>query len=179
MRYAVLIACLTLVVLVGGAEGCSGTPHTTTGTETDVSFTHDVMPILESSCSTSQAFTCHGDPVVETTMVNGMANQPRPYFGPYLGSSDPTADATLVYNELVNVPSKEAPSIVYVKPGNLDASFLDDKLVGGQRLTSIQAQCTTGADPACGLVMPNDNLPLTSAQLNAIESWLQGGAPLN
>ena len=178
MRYAVLIACLALVALVGGAEGCSGTPHTTTGTETNVSFTRDVMPILESSCSTSQAFTCHGAQVVETTMVNGMVNQPRPYFGPCcVGSSNPTADATLVYNGLVNVMSNEAPSIVYVEPGSLADSFLWDKLA--VNLNSLSAKCPTGMDPACGLPMPNDNEPLTSGQLSTIQSWIQGGAPLN
>jgi hypothetical protein len=179
MPYAVLVAWLATVALVVGSGGCSSTPHTTTP-GTDVSFSKDLMPLFQNSCSTSQGITCHGSPVVETTTVNGLPNQPRPYFGQYnnIGSLTPAADAALVYAGLVNVASNEAPSIDYVVPGNLQASFLWLKI--NNELTNITAKCTSGlVTPPCGLPMPNDNLPLTPDQVASIESWIQGGAPQN
>jgi hypothetical protein len=179
MPYAVLVAWLAMVALVVGSGGCSSTAHTSTP-ETNVSFGQDLMPLFQNSCSTTDGFTCHGSPMVEMDTLNGSPNQPRPYFGQYngIGPLTPAADAALVYAGLVNVASHEAPSIVYVKPGDLEASFLWHKI--NNELTDITAQCTSGiVTPPCGLPMPNDNLPLTSDQVASIENWIQGGAPQN
>jgi hypothetical protein len=186
MPYAVLVAWLALVAVVVGSGGCSAPApaHSSGpgdgGSGTDVSFSNDLMPLLQNSCSTSQAFTCHGSPMVEMTTLNGLPNQPRPYLGQYqnIGSLTPAADAALVYAGLVNVASNEAPSIVYVAPGNLQASFMWLKIKN--ELTNITAKCTSGlVTPPCGLPMPNDNLPLTSDQVATIQNWIQGGAPQN
>jgi hypothetical protein len=110
-------------------------------------------------------------------MINGMPNaQPRPYFGPFLGTA--TSDVVSnVYHQLVNAPSNEAPSLVYVKPGSLSQSFLWHKL--DNDLQSIQSACTSGMTPPCGLVMPNDGMPLSATAMDDISGWIQAGAPLN
>jgi hypothetical protein len=185
MRPAALVARLALLVASVGIAGvgtsaCSSPAPSDAGTSpsdagTSVSFVNDLMPLFQSSCSTSQGFTCHGDPSVETTTVQNLPNQPRPYYGPFLGKA-----STDVVNHVYTVlrgPSNEAPTLNYVEPGSLDQSFLWHKLKGD--LTSITAKCTTAMAPPCGLVMPNDNLPLTSAQLQMISDWIQGQAPNN
>jgi hypothetical protein len=161
-------------VALGAAGGCSS-PSPSDGTS--VSFSKTLMPLFQSRCSTSQTFTCHGDRAVEGTTLQGMANQPRPFFGPAPLFTPSAQDISDVYTGLKNKPSSEAPTIDYVVPGDPNSSFLWLKVNGG--LNAIMSKCTSGMNPACGLPMPNDNTVLSPTELGEIQSWIQGGAPNN
>jgi hypothetical protein len=160
-------------VALGAAGGCSSpSPN-----GSSVSFSNTLMPLFQQRCATTQTLSCHGDRKVEGTVVNGLSNQPRPYLGPSPLNSVVQQDIDDVYNGLKNVLSSEAPTLVYVDPGNPDASFLWHKV--SNDLNSILTKCTTGMNPPCGLVMPNDNTTLSTADQDEILSWIQSGAPKN
>ena len=68
------------------------------------------------------------------------------------------------YANLVNKPSTQLPSMVYVKPGALNQSYVWHKIndtqlqVGGQ-----------------GLIMPS-NIPLNADERRVFERWIAAGA---
>jgi hypothetical protein len=66
------------------------------------------------------------------------------------------------HGSLVGVPSREAPDLVRVAPGDPDASYLLQKL--------------TSATPRDGERMPPDQ-PLASNKIEAIRAWIAAGAP--
>lgn len=118
-------------------------PTTTTGLDLmnpTVSFSNEVMPIFERNCSEQ---LCHGN-----------AEGPRAelYLGPAEDATE--TDITTVYADLKR-PSKTAPSLMLVDPGNPDQSFMMLKLEGCQNTLGLT--CT--AEPnlcrsECGDPMP-------------------------
>ena len=70
------------------------------------------------------------------------------------------------YAALVNVPSREKPQLMRVKPGDPDNSYLIHKLEGGPNILFAR--------------MPQNGPPfLTPEQILVIRRWIQIGAPNN
>ena len=105
--------------------------------EKEISFTTDIQPILTKSCAVPE---CH--------------TGPKPAKGLVL-------DAAKAYFNLVKVKSKESPRQMRVAPGDLDKSYLFDKITGnhndGDRMP------------------PKKRLPKESIEL--VKSWILAGAP--
>ena len=72
-------------------------------------------------------------------------------------------DAAHSYNLLVGVPSSEQPSLLRVKPGDPDDSYMVRKIEGAPGITGGQ--------------MPLNETPLPQATINAIRQWITDGAP--
>ncbi len=73
---------------------------------------------------------------------------------------DLTAGASL--RSLVNVPSREVPSVMRVLPGNPDSSYLYQKISQDK--------------PRVGKQMPLNGDPLTPAEQSVIREWIRQGA---
>ena len=80
------------------------------------------------------------------------------------GATPPALDAASAYRALVGAMSGQS-SLVYVKPNDVEASYLVHKLRGDQ--TSVGGS---------GTIMPPDGA-LSPADLAAIEAWIANGAP--
>lgn len=115
-----------------------------------VSFTNDVLPIFQASCSLSSS--CH----------NSTSTSPD---GIYLG-----ARGAAVYANLVGVPATELPSMVRVKPGDPEGSFLLRRIDGD---ACALAGCTA---TSCTEIMPQGGPALESARLLTIRAWIAQGA---
>jgi hypothetical protein len=84
----------------------------------------------------------------------------------HIGASAPEGlqlDAEHSYNLLVGVPSVEQPSLLRVKPGDPDDSYMVHKIEG-----------LAGID---GGQMPLGETPLPQATIDAIRQWITDGAP--
>src|SRR2546421_4891128 len=74
-------------------------------------------------------------------------------------------DAAHSYSLLVGVPSAEAPSLLRVKAGDPDNSYIIRKLEGGPGIVGVQ--------------MPADGPPyLPQATINVIRAWITNGATM-
>jgi hypothetical protein len=85
----------------------------------------------------------------------------------HIGASAPEGlqlDAAHSYNLLVGVPSNEQPSLLRVKPGDPDNSYVVRKIEG-------PSAGITGAQ------MPYMETPLPQATIDAIRQWVTNGAP--
>src|SRR4029077_20393944 len=72
-------------------------------------------------------------------------------------------DAAHSYSLLVGVPSAEVPSLLRIKAGDPDNSYIIRKLEGGPGIVGVQ--------------MPADGPPyLPQATINVIRSWITNGA---
>ena len=67
-----------------------------------------------------------------------------------------------VYANIVNVPSREVPSLVRVKPGDPADSYLYQKV--------------TQAKPKVGGRMPLDGAPLSGDEIATLRAWIAQGA---
>jgi hypothetical protein len=72
-------------------------------------------------------------------------------------------DAAHSYNLLVGVPSVEQPTLLRVKPGDPDDSYMVHKIEGLAGITGGQ--------------MPLGETPLPQATIDAIRQWIANGAP--
>ncbi|HEY1313070.1 MAG TPA: Ig-like domain-containing protein [Steroidobacteraceae bacterium] len=72
-------------------------------------------------------------------------------------------DAAHSYNLLVGVPSNEQPSVLRVKPGDPDDSYMVRKIEGEAGISGGQ--------------MPFGETPLPQATIDAIRQWITNGAP--
>jgi hypothetical protein len=71
-------------------------------------------------------------------------------------------DAAHSYALLVGIPSAEQPSVLRVKPGDPDNSYLVRKLEGSPGISGVQ--------------MPFGGPPLPQSTINAIRQWITNGA---
>lgn len=117
------------------------------------SFETDVAPVLAKSCAFS---SCHGS--------RGPANR-----GIFLGAKTPEDIAAL--KTALRGPSRAAPAMAYVTPGDPEKSFLMHKLDGDQ---CVVAESCTGGD--CGKSMPEGNELLPEASRDAFRRWIAQGA---
>jgi hypothetical protein len=131
-----------------------------------VSFATNIMPIFQMSCSIAGS-TCHGDKAVTT--------QGRPFLGFFDGGT--SADS--VWQQLVGVLSVEDPKMNMVTAGNLDQSFLWQKVNNQQ--CRFEADCRAGTSqyPDCGQSMPYGNQALDPDTLSTIARWIVQGAKNN
>lgn len=117
------------------------------------SFETDVAPVLAKSCAFS---SCHGS--------RGPTNR-----GIFLNTSKPEDFAAV--KAALRGPSRAAPTMAYVAPGDPDKSFLMHKLDGDQ---CIVADSCNGGD--CGKSMPEGNALLPETSRDAIRRWIAQGA---
>ena len=84
----------------------------------------------------------------------------------HIGASAPEGlqlDAAHSYNLLVGVPSVEQPTLLRVKPGDPDNSYMVHKIEGLPGISGGQ--------------MPLGETPLPQATIDAIRQWITNGAP--
>jgi hypothetical protein len=84
----------------------------------------------------------------------------------HIGAGAPVGlqlDAAHSYNLLVGVPSNEQPSLLRVKAGDPDNSYMVHKIEGLAGITGGQ--------------MPLGETPLPQATIDAIRQWITNGAP--
>jgi hypothetical protein len=84
----------------------------------------------------------------------------------HIGASAPEGlqlDAAHSYNLLVGVPSAEEPTLLRVKPGDPDNSYMVHKIEGASGILGGQ--------------MPLNETPLPQATIAAIRQWITNGAP--
>jgi hypothetical protein len=74
-------------------------------------------------------------------------------------------DAGVAYDNLVNVPSSEQPSLDRIEPGDPDNSYLWRKVNGGPDIDGVR--------------MPRSRPQLSQAMLDLLEAWILDGAPEN
>ncbi len=131
-----------------------------------VSFAADIVPVFQFSCAFTGS-TCHGAPGV------------GPMGRPFLAYADGGTDAAAVRQSLVGVASAEDPKMNLVTAGNLDESFLWQKV--DNTMCKFAAECAAGgsAYPNCGQSMPFGNQALDPPTLTKIARWIAQGAPNN
>jgi len=168
-------------LFAAGAMGCSSTSSSSAGqqmggcdTTTPVSFSSDVIPVFQMSCTLSSV--CHGQ--------MGNAAEEDLYLGENMG----TTNASTVYGMLVGVTAKEDPAMNLVTAGSTDNSFLWHKVNGDQG--NFAADCSKASmmcedcdsTSPCGGLMPylGESLATDSPQyLCTIQSWILQGAMNN
>jgi hypothetical protein len=142
VKKTIALIAITSLMLVTINLACSSSPATSpTTTNTGVSLKNNVQPIFSESC-----IFCHQG----SNPPGGLSLEPA-----------------VVYNELVNATSTES-SLVLVKPGAPDNSYLINKLNG--------TQVTVGGS---GDQMPFGRQPLPQTQIDLISQWISEGAPNN
>jgi hypothetical protein len=131
-----------------------------------VSFRRDLMLPLQRNCSDE---ICHG---------SSTASQA----GLYLGAPLPTpVDVSSVIARLVSVPSRTAPELSLVAPGDPARSFLLLKVEGCQNASTLVCRAQPGAHGAepCGDTMPQAARPLCNAERDFLRRWVRQGASDN
>lgn len=134
-----------------GSAACVGSRHEVSELDRDVSFSEEVLPFLQGSCSYS---SCHGTPG-----RNGI----------YLPPSGKSSSASEVRARLLE--KAQLPSMPYVTPSNPEQSWLLRKLEGDF--------CGVTCEGGCGSRMPKSGDPLDPAALKAVATWIAKGAPDN
>ncbi|WP_437623292.1 hypothetical protein [Sorangium sp. So ce1151] len=168
---------LFLIFLVGAA--CAGAACGDDGTEPapsacfdyskfdgatpEVSFTTDVLPVFQRSCSFSS--TCHGAEAGSA----GFA-----YLGPGLSEQATPAQVDAIVAQNVGAPSRASSGMPRITAGDPANSFLMHKLDG--TLSCGDLEC---AADSCGDPMPYGGEPLPAAERDAIRRWIQQGAKVN
>ena len=148
-----------------------------------VSFSNQIMPILQSNCSvggSGPTALCHGDPSVA---MAGEAGGTRQWFGPPAPATSSRATVTLTYDGFVDRLSTEDVFMDLVKPGDPTQSFLWYKInnTQGSLDTETPDPCIRGDLGGCGSAMP---LPLIAqtitllpqANLDLFCNWIVQGA---
>jgi hypothetical protein len=133
-----------VLALAAGLTGCFSDRPTGPGEE--VTFAADVQPIFTNSCAFSG---CHG------------TLNPNPAGSPMV------LEPGQAYDNIVNVPAGQLPSMDRIEPGNPNLSYLIRKLEG----THVQAG-------GSGSRMPIGN-PLPSSTMAVLRQWINEGAPRN
>ncbi len=179
-RTLAILSSLSALFAVG-AMGCSSTSSPSSApppggcdTTTPVSFSSDVIPVFQMSCTLSSV--CHGQ--------MGNAAEEDLYLGENMG----TTNASTVYGMLVGVTAKEDPAMNLVTAGSTDNSYLWHKVNGDQgnfasdcSKASMMCEDCTSSTP-CGGLMPylGESLATDSPQyLCTIQSWILQGAMNN
>ena len=134
---------LAVVAACGGGNGDMSGPDPgppNPPTNSSVSFKDDVQPIFSANCALSG---CH--------------LPPNPQQGQNLSTG-------VAFFNIVNVPSRELPSMNRVTPGDPNNSYLAHKIRGTQNSVG-----------GSGATMPIGGV-LSAAEINTIVAWIQQGA---
>jgi hypothetical protein len=182
-RVLAILSSRAVVIAPLAATGCSSSPSSPASSggcdlTMPVSFKNDVIPVFQTACTFTAA--CHGQ-------MNNVREE-NLYLGEHLG----TPDASMLHGLLVGVASKEAPSMDLVTAGDLDRSFLWQKVavigVPGKALSTSLAGACAMATPQCsncsstmpcGDTMPDLSGPLLATDSCTLESWISQGAKNN
>ena len=140
-RLLVMAGFIGMTLLVYGdldSQEKKVTPATSKKSAESISFSKDIQPILTKNCATED---CHiaPKPAKKMDLSEGKA-----------------------YMSMVNVTSREMPKLKIVAPGNLELSYLYDKLTGNQDE---------------GDRMPSGKKALPKAEIELIKKWILAGAP--
>jgi hypothetical protein len=177
---------VSLALLAGAlvASGCSSSTGAAAGdgggsSGAAVSFSKDVMPILQMNCTSSAQ--CHGQKNYK--LAENL------YLGPSMGAID-AATAKAVHDQLVNVKSLEDPAMDLVTPGQPDKSYFLHKMNGDESKFNVDCasvplcpsvlNCTKTMP--CGADMPylGESLTISNPMgLQQITDWITQGAPNN
>jgi hypothetical protein len=169
------LAC-TLSTLGCGSNSSSSSPGCGTAT---VSFSKDVIPIFQMSCTLNSV--CHGQ--------TGNSAEENLYLGLNTGGGT-TNDIQAVYKGMVGVTAKEDTSMKLVTAGDPENSYFFHKVNDSQmtlnstlgtacmKTNSICTNCNSNFGP-CGATMPYTGEQLPSASLCTIQNWIQQGAQNN
>ena len=114
-----------------------------------VTFSRDVFPLFD-TCSDSK---CHGQQGNDTKL--------------FISETDPRSTVP----SFINVPSQKLATMMLVKPGDPNASFLMKKLDGSHCV--LDKQCVGGT---CGDQMPNKETQLTVEERDKVRRWIAQGA---
>lgn len=137
-----------------------------TESKANVSFSADVLPVFEQSCSLSSS--CHGNP--------NSPNGPSGY-QPYLGEVNPEttpSDVDLIFTTIVGADAVRSPNLKIVDPGKPETSFLMKKMDGD--LDCSELACTGGD---CLTSMPQGSGLLPRASRDLVRDWIAQGAAKN
>jgi hypothetical protein len=183
-RFLVGLTCLVCVLAAacsssnketsdaGGADdgstdaGCVPYESDADLTTPTVSFSNDIVPIMNFSCGIAGS-TCHG--------ATNVTLQQRPFLGFFDGGTD----ASAVVTGIVGVDSQEAPSVKLVAADNPGESFLMHKMDGDECVFMVQCQATTTQYPNCGASMPYSSNLLDPATRDTVRRWIAQGAQNN
>lgn len=144
--------------------GCpAADPAATELTTPAVSFATDIVPVFQASCSLSSS--CHqlqqGGPSL--LYLGGEASKP--------------ADGAGIFAAIVDKPSVELASMMYVKSGDPANSFLMHKLDGDE--CELASQCGATPVPSCGEPMPMSGCALAGTTRDKFRRWIAQGAKNN
>lgn len=133
-----------VLALSSSLWGCSNRP--TEPSDGPVRFANDIQPILTSSCASSG---CHGSnaepPEKPMVLLAGQA-----------------------YDNIVGVSSAQLATMLRIRPGEPDNSYLVHKIQG-----------TQGSVGGSGERMPLGQGPLSQSTIALIRRWVTEGAPRN
>jgi hypothetical protein len=174
--------------------GAGGSPCGAGASTTAVSYSKDLMPIIQANCSVGgtdiTSALCHG-----ASMVNmmGEAGGSRQYFGPPTPptTATTTPSLTTIYNQFVTDPTTGKPlastedlAMDIVDPGDPTKSFLWYKINGTTATLDATNACGRGDLGVCGSAMP---LPLMGSTITLLPqadrdlfcNWIVQGAKNN
>ncbi len=132
----------------------------------EVSFSAEVLPIFEQSCSLSSA--CHGNPQ-SPVGPDG--------YKPYLGEVNPEttpSDIDLIFSTIVGADSFLAPTRKLVDPEKPETSFLMNKMDGDLSCSALECN-----DGDCLQPMPQGSGVLDRATRDVVRTWILQGAKNN
>jgi hypothetical protein len=177
-RTRTILSSLAVVAAALGATGCSSSSTGSDGgggLPTNVSFSKDVMPIFQQSCTLSNV--CHGQ------MFNSA--EENLYLGDNIMN---TADIiNQVYTGLVGVPALEDPKMSLVTAGDASKSYITYKDNGTQDMLASDCAMVTPLCPSpsctasapCGALMPYTGVIIDQNLRDTIEGWIAEGAKNN
>lgn len=132
-----------------------------------VSFKNDLVPALQRNCNDAP---CHGS--ASGSGADLYLSEPAPA----------VVDPRAMLARLVGVPSKTAPTLHLIEPGDPARSFLVAKVEGCQEKLSFscmrQARASAGSGP-CGDTMPQGQRPLCNRERDLLRLWILAGAQDN
>lgn len=136
----------------------------------EVSFQNEVLPVFRRACGLSSS--CHG--------VNP-GSQAELYLGPKQSAPDPTPAERSALIAGLDQPSKTAPSMNLVAPGNPDQSFLQLKVDDTHNSAGLTCSPQPGAESGqpCGDSMPQQSPLLCQGERDILRQWIAQGAKDN
>ena len=183
-RTLALITSLAALACALGALGCSSSPSSSDSgqgggcSSATVSFSKDVIPIFQMSCTLGTV--CHGQ--------MGNSGELNLYLG--MNSGGTSSDFEAVQTGLVGVTSKEDSAMKLVTAGDPANSYLFQKVNNNQAMlnsmlgsactttNSMCSNCTSAFGP-CGAPMPYTGEQLAQDKICTIQNWIQQGAQNN